>query len=130
MKKMNNNGYITDDGWFCEVPFRPKEYEIRSKHDERYHYSYSPFIVWGEDIPEQGCVYTDRLFQWDPEKFDKLCLKHFGNVSQYFNDRNHELVEAFLSDYLGKKVKLGMIVEWCNVSSGYPLWSLHYTEIV
>ena len=106
--------------------YRPNEYEYRSQHE--YPYSYSPFIVWGEDRNCE-CVYTDRLFQWDHKLTDALLVKHFGSQNQYFNCKRPELVEKFLQERLNlPNLKLVTIVEWCNMSSGFPLWSLHYTK--
>ena len=41
-------------------------------------------------------VYSDRLYQWDYEKYNKLCEKHFGDKGQYFSNRNPKNIENFL----------------------------------
>jgi hypothetical protein len=109
--------------------FQPENYEIKSRHE--YPYSYSPRILFGNEDKVSGSVYSDRLYQWDSKKYDSLCEKHWGNRGQHFAERCTEpkKIEEFLSDYLGKKITLTMVVEWCNVSNGYPLWSLHYVEV-
>ena len=119
--------YFGNDGEMHPLnAYKPKEYEYRSRHE--YPYSYSPFIVWGQDINCE-CVYTDRLFQWDHKRTCDLLIKHFGSENQYFNCKRPELVEKFLQDRLDlPKLKLMTIVEWCHMGNGYPLWSLHYIK--
>jgi hypothetical protein len=116
------------------------------------YYSYTegngPFHIWGEGANPRGIswdferqrmihphpaspegtesVYTDRLWQWDHEKHDALCLKHFGNEGQYWNDRDPGKVSAFLSDYLGKPVALAAVWQYNHASSGFPIWLLFY----
>ena len=48
---------------------------------DKYPYSYDPFVVWKteEDVKQNNTVYSDRLKQWDYEKYSGLCQKHFGN---------------------------------------------------
>jgi len=92
-------------------------------------YSYDSFIMWGKPSKEAHTVYSDRLYQWDFKKYNKICKKVFGNVGQYFNHRDPKLIEKFLSLYFDKKLKLHMIEEHCNKSNGYPLWRFDYEEI-
>lgn len=92
-------------------------------------YDYDPFTVWkGRGTPD-GSLYTDRLYQWDSAKHNELCLKHFGNVGQYWGDRAPAKIQEFLRDYLGKpNLVLCEIQEHCNASSGYPCWYFSYQE--
>jgi len=106
--------------------FEPENYPIKSKMECPY--SYSPRILFGDKKKNSQAVYSDRLYQWDYKKYNELCEKHWGNKGQYFDRRSPDTIEKFLSDYMGKKVSLTMVVEWCNVATGYPLWSLHYIE--
>jgi hypothetical protein len=110
------------------MPYQPERYEYKSKFD--YPYTYSPIIIFGEDTgKEQECVYSDRMFQWDYEKTEKLLIKYFGSPGQYFNDKDPAQIEKFLQERFDyPNLKLLMIVEWCNVSNGYPLWSFHFTK--
>jgi len=71
-------------------------------------------------------VYSDRLYQWDPEKYNELCKKHFGNMGQYWSNRKPKLIEAFLCDYIGKPVTLTKVELTENVSTGYPIWIFFY----
>lgn len=97
-------------------------------------HSYDGFIISCEDyqyidrlINPNSTVYSDRLFQWDPEKHDGLCLKYFGNTRQYWDNRSPELIEQYLRDYTNKpELILGRITQETNQSSGYPYWRFDY----
>ena len=107
-------------------PYKPNQYPIQSQ--SQHPYSYSPFIVWGEEKDNETVQYSDRLYQQNFELTEKLCKTHFGDRGQHFNNRNPELIESFLKERLDRpNLKLHMIVEWCNVSNGYPYWSFHFT---
>jgi len=102
-----------------------------TKTKDKYPYSYDGHVTWRgmENQHNQNTVWTDRLYQWDYEKYNNLCEKYFGNTSQYWNNREPEKVELFLQDYLEKpNLKLVLIMEYCNASSGYPLWRFIYIE--
>lgn len=92
-------------------------------------YSYDDFVQWrgGENKEANGTVYTDRLLQWDYGKHNELCKKHFGNEGQNWGQRQPEQIEAFLRDWNDNQdLKLILVMECCNQSSGYPLWRLDY----
>lgn len=94
-------------------------------------YSHAPFTMWEKsDTVEKGrqTVYSDRLYSWDSEKYDTLCVKHWNNKGHYFDKRTPASVEAFLSDYFGKKISLERIEQQVNLGSGYPLWRFDYRE--
>lgn len=74
------------------------------------------------DIEPNTTLYSDRLWQWDSDKYNKCNNEVFGNTSQYFNISEHKKIEKFLSLYLDKPVKLVKIKEEINVSNGYPYW--------
>lgn len=94
-----------------------------------YPYSYEPFLT-NRLLPQSqanSSVYSDRLYQWDSEKFNKLCLKHFGDQGQCFYDREVTKIEAFLREYNNKpELQLVSIEQGCHVSNGYPFWVFHY----
>ncbi|PLS15076.1 hypothetical protein CVD28_24895 [Bacillus sp. M6-12] len=101
------------------------------KTKEDYPYSYDSFVVWKEDYQKDKShvVYSDRLLQWDYNKFGDCCMEIWGNTGQYFYNRNPKEIETFLSKYLNKEIKLTAIMEGCNVSSGFPIWTFFYEEI-
>lgn len=123
----NDNGEV----FFIEV----EEYEGRPRKTKQSHpYSYDPIILWtdGSDTLEPtDSVYTDRLYQWDYKKHNTLCQKHFKNEGQYWDRRNPELIQAFLRDYLDNpNLVLTKIIEYCNVSNGYPVWRFDFAHSV
>jgi hypothetical protein len=75
-----------------------------------------------------GTDWSDRLWQRNPERFNGLCQKHFGNTYQtFYEDRPPEKIEAFLKEYneVSKLILLEIIQEE-NRSNGYPYWVFKY----
>lgn len=116
------------DGGTPSKFWNPNHGKFRSKHSHPY--SYDPILIWGDEHAESsGSVYTDRLLQWDFDKHDELCKKHFGNKGQYWNDRDPKLIEAFMRDWTdNQNLTLVFVTEFCNQSNGYPCWLLGYKE--
>ena len=87
-------------------------------------YSYDGFVTFrnGKNEEVNHTVYSDRIVQWDYKKARKLMKKHFGNEGDYYTDRSPDKIESFLKEYFGKELKLILVMEYCNVSSGYPVW--------
>lgn len=87
-------------------------------------YNYDSYIMWesSEEEGSSGC-YSDRLLQWDYDKHNRLCRKHFGNEGQYWDQRDTSKIEAFLQDWHEEpNLRLVRIIQCCNQSSGYPVW--------
>jgi len=106
---------------------------VSADHDRRtkatHPYNYDPFTMWRGPIEPDGCVYTDRIFQWDHKKHDTLCMKHFGDRGQYWYQRDTEKIEAFLRDYLdAPELVLCEVQEHCNQATGYPCWYFAYRK--
>lgn len=100
---------------------------VRTKAEHPY--SYDPFTTWMGTETADGSLYTDRLLGWGFEKHDRLCVKHFGNSSQYWGDREPQAIEAFLRDYLdAPNLVLCEIQEHCNHSNGSTCWWLSYRK--
>ena len=120
---MRNGNYIIFSGEVDEFD-KPVE-RTRYTHP----YSYDGFVVWrgGKNEEVNSTVYSDRLLQQDYKKTRKLMQKHFGESGDYWNNRTHDKIEAFLREWLGKKkLRLILVMEYCNVSNGYPLWRFDY----
>jgi len=97
----------------------------RKRHD--WPYSYDAYVIFKKRQEYQHTSYSDRLFQQDHVKYNKLTQKHFNNNSQYWNDKTPEQIEAFLRDFFNKPdLELIGIMEGCNVSNGYPYWIFMY----
>jgi hypothetical protein len=76
-------------------------------------------------------TYSGRMSQWDYSKYEK-CRKEAANTDKgelagYYN--NPRVVEKLLQLYFeDQSIKLVMIMEYCNQSSGYPCWRFDYTQ--
>lgn len=91
-------------------------------------YNYDGFVLWRGEGKATQTAYSDRLGQQDYKKTDELKKKHFGNISDYWNNRKPENIENFLSEWLNKPIKLVRVMEYCNQSNGYPYYRFDYYE--
>lgn len=74
-------------------------------------------------------VYSDRMFQWDHDKYSEACRIAFNNQGgQYFDHRDPKDIEHFLSVYFDKPIYLKAVLKGCNQATGYPYWVFLYTE--
>ena len=90
-----------------------------------YPYSYDPFVVFKDPAwtDNDTAVYSDRLRQWDWEKYNQCCEKVWNNHGQYFSARKPEEIQRFLQLYFDDPTLiLTGIEEGCNCSNGYPFW--------
>lgn len=95
-----------------------------------YPYSYDPYVIMGVPGSKyEGADYSDRLMQFDWDKFHDLSEKHFGDRGQLFHNREMNKIESFLQEYHDKpNLKLVMVSEGANVSNGYPYWIFFYNN--
>lgn len=101
----------------------------RSKYE--YPYSYDAHVLHRlrDNVDGMTSVYSDRMMQWDWDKFHDSCQEVFGDKGQLFNvpDRSPELIEKFLQLYFDEpELQLIAVEEGCNVSNGYPYWVFHF----
>lgn len=93
-------------------------------------YNYDDYVIWKDDSnfdrANDDAVYSDRLYQWDYEKYNKCCMNVFKNKGQNFKLRNPKDIEKFLSMYFNKQIKLTAVVESCNQAYGNPYWVFFY----
>ncbi len=104
---------------------------VISRTPQEYPYSYDGFITYraSDNDPDAGTIYSDRLWDWDFKRADALCQKHFGDKGQYFSNRSPKKIEAFLRDWCDDPdLKLIFIMQYCNVSSGYPVWRFEFKQ--
>lgn len=95
----------------------------------RYPYSYSPFRIYKRNWSSNDLsVDSDRLFEWDSEKYDRLSEEVFGNTGQYFFRRYPEEIQLFLQRYFNRRILITGIMECCNASNGYPYWTFYYKD--
>ncbi len=111
----------------CHFDWCTKKPSNRTKHSHPY--SYDNICVYAVEKQATGGAYSDRMIQWDYEKFERLNKEHFGNRSQYWSDRSPNQIEAFLRDYFDKpNLQLVLVIESCNQASGYPVWYFGYND--
>lgn len=100
----------------------------RTKHE--WPYAYDPFTVWGaQGQGANDSVYTDRLYQWDYEKTDRIGKEIFGTgvMGWFGQNMDPERVQTFLRRWHDDDtIILTRVVEFCNASNGYPTWLLVY----
>lgn len=103
-----------------------QEGENYTKYDHPY--SYSPFFLFGdhESIEGANCDYTDRYQLWDKERYDRA-IKAMGKERRWDQHTPAEY-NKFVKAYYGENYEVVGVVEWCNVSNGYPCWSIHFKE--
>ncbi len=95
---------------------------------QEYPYSYDGFVLtrYGKNSEINGCVYSDRLNQWDYDLTSRLMKKHLDQ-HQGWSGQSLEAIQSFLRERLDlPNLRLIVVMEWCNMASGYPLWSFHY----
>lgn len=88
-------------------------------------YSYDGFVTYrnGKNEEANTTIYSDRLSQWDYVTTRRLMSKHFEHSGDYWENRTPQSIENFLREYTGDNtLKLIFIMQYCNQSSGYPLW--------
>jgi hypothetical protein len=121
---MNQNGIVFSSAALDEHGSRVKRTKITHP------YSYDGFVTYrgGKNEEITGTVYSDRLSQWDHEKTRSLMKKHFGGDGDYYYNREPDQIQSFLSEYFDKKIKLILVMEYCNQSNGFPVWRFDYKE--
>ena len=101
------------------------------KTQRDYPYSYDAYCIYKSDnwSPNDSGDYSDRLMQWDYNKFGKCMKEVWGNnAGQYFTNKDPKDVEKFLSLYHNKKIELTGIEQACNQWNGYPYWIFYYKD--
>ena len=95
-------------------------------------YNYDEYVIWKDedfDKEKYSAVYSDRLWQWNYEKYNKCCQTVFKNKGQMFDNREPKEIEEFLIMYFDKKIKLTAVIKGCNLSTGYPYWIFIYEDL-
>ena len=95
-------------------------------------YNYDEFVLWKSDkfnSHTDSGVYSDRMMQWDLEKYNKCCREVFQNEGQMFGNRKPKQIEKFLSKYLGEDILLTAIIQGCHWITGFPYCAFYYRKI-
>lgn len=76
-----------------------------------------------QEIPSSAnmTVYSDRLWQWNHDKYKKVHEQVFGNAGQIFWGETKEKCSEFLSLYFGREIKVINMYDHENCSNGMPL---------
>ena len=130
MKKNNSVQIISADGYLI-TPCVNEHGKPIERTPATHPYSYDGFVTWrgGENKEANNTVYSDRLIRDNYSLYNTLSKKHFGDEGQYFYNREPKKVEAFLRDWCkDPELKLIFIMEYCNVSSGYPTWRFDFKQ--
>jgi hypothetical protein len=95
---------------------------------EEYPYSYDHIAVFKTTAFKDttDTVYSDRMWQWSPEKFEACHVRAFDKGGQFFDSRKPEKVEKFLQYYFGINLDLTGIEEGCNFGNGNPYWVFYF----
>ena len=95
-------------------------------------YDFDQHVIWVSKKFDKNKIYSaeysDRMLEWDRDKFAKCTEEIFGNQKQCFDDRNPKDIEKFLIKYFGHNLNLVAIEKCCNLSTGYPIWIFHFEE--
>lgn len=126
MKKYYFNSYCNFNSMYLDLDGK----SVKRTKDE-YRYSYDPYVMWKGDYKKNSgnVVYSDRLYQWNSEKYNECYQKVWGNKGQQFYNRSSEDIQKFLSLYFDKEIKLTVVMEGCNVSNGFPYWVFFFEDI-
>ena len=121
-------GVITyPTGFGEEVYFYDKSgytYHVPSRTKSSHPYNYDPITFFQNGDEDQVYVYSDRMQQWDYEKFNKAIE---GKGEMAFRWADKEAVTQFMRSYYDDVgLTVCSVVEMCNASSGYPLWLIGY----
>ena len=80
-------------------------------------------VIYISGVEPTSSVYSDRLFQWNPEKYNRCSREVWNNEGQDFSARVPDDIEKFLRKYFEKEdLVLCQILQGENHSSGYPVW--------
>lgn len=97
-------------------------------------YDYDSFVIFkysNFDKNKDKAVDTDRLAEWNPDLYNdiyhRLYMKYGRNPNFIF--RNRSSCSEFMSRYYNKNIEVTAVVQNCNVSNGYPYWTIYYKEI-
>lgn len=92
-------------------------------------YSFDPYVIYKDNkwsINDEA-VYSDRMMQWDYNKFNDCAKEVWNDHRQLFDSASPEELEKFLQLYFGSGfIELTAILKGCNQSNGYPYWIFYY----
>lgn len=125
---MNNT--IIRDGYTITVqnPYVDEHNNPIERTKLTHPYSYDGYVLWrgGDNDEIKNTVYSDRLREWNYKKTERLNEKYNTNINSW-KEKDPKKIEKFLQDYCDNpEIKLILIMEYCNQSTGYPVWRFDY----
>lgn len=124
------NNYEYDDG-YIKYQFVDLDGNPIKRTPFTHPYNYDEYVIWKDkDFDEKihSAVYSDRLYQWDYEKYNKCCHEVFKVKGQHFGKADPKNIEKFLSMYFDKDIKLKAVTQGCNQADGNAYWVFFYEE--
>lgn len=105
----------------------------RRRSKDSYPYAYSDFFHFGtrKVVKELrgGAEYSDRIHDSDPLRVDELWRKHMRGVPHTgWNKATRKQLNAFMSDFYGRKVAVVALAEGCK-PNGYAYFILWTKDI-
>ena len=124
-----NRTYLGMDGCIYNHSYTDWEGNPTERTPDNARYTFEPYVVYKLADKYQHVDYSDRLFQFDPDKYNELCKKHFNNESQAWDRRDVKSIESFLRDYHDdQKLELVGVMHGCNVGNGFPYWMFMFND--
>jgi len=128
-RQIDMNGYRVDP--YCLMGFGAIDEHgdpvARTKATHPYNYDGYVLHRFGANKEANDTIYSDRLMQWDFDKHDRLLMQVFGDKRQAWTQRDPKKIEEFLRLWCeDPELKLILVMEYCNQSSGYPCWRFDY----
>lgn len=106
-----------------KIGFVDAENKRIAKHPITNPYDFSEHTVFIDAYETTDeAVYSDRLYQWNSDKFNFAMSGVKGTNQQMFHNLSPSDIEKFLYLYYGDNLKLTKIRYGCNVGNGYPYW--------
>ena len=98
---------------------------------QQYPYNFDDYLSYEntEQPLANNSLYTDRMHEHEPEKYDALMQKYFNTTSHHWEGRSPEKIEAFLREYCDLPT-LQLVRVWtcCNQASGAEHWQFEFLD--
>lgn len=93
-------------------------------------YGYDEFFIFGDRETvkvARHAVYSDRMSQWDYDKFWAAYEEHLKGCGG-FPSAGQKSMSAFMSRYYDRPITVLALAEGCNISNGYPYWIIWFDD--
>lgn len=121
--------------WNAKLDMNPtylKDFSPHYYHDAaRLRRHGGEFTIYGKKEDGLQYEYSDRLHEWDREKSARCwasAKEKFPFSPPPYNEPSVEMIQEYLSLYIGRPLKVAHIVSGVNGSNGYPYQVFGYRE--